>query len=115
ARPSGPVDGHDGRRHAGEITRGGTHIKRSGVERREEDQPHDSDGGDGPGEPGTRSAIRFGEFLFVVTRSRRGGNGEGALREEHRRGDPRPPPLAVQSERSRDRPRKYPPRLATLR
>src|SRR5205823_14260189 len=69
--PAGPSMATMGTVTPGEITRAGTRIKRSGVQRYEQHEAHCGHGGDAPGQPRPRRAVRLRELLLVVVRQGR--------------------------------------------
>src|SRR5437764_13058062 len=66
--PAGPSMATMGAVTPAEITRAGTRIKRSGVQRHEQHQAHGRHGGDAPGQPGAWRAVRLRQLLLVVVR-----------------------------------------------
>src|SRR5437016_7219880 len=106
--PAGPSMATMGAITPAGITRAGTRIKRSGVQRHQQHQAHGGHGGDAPWEPLARRAIRLRELLLVVVGQRRRGRPPRRLDGEHRRkGTGHPPRQYEQRENSGDRQRHW--------
>src|SRR5438270_5464306 len=83
--PAGPSMATIGAVTPGEITRAGTRIKRSGVQRHEQHQPQCSHGADAPWQPVARRTVRFRELLLVVVGQGRRRRFPRCIDDERRR------------------------------